>query len=140
MQINPKLRLQMLVQNGVFVVLMLALATLLAFFAREYRTERDLTQNARNTLSQQTREVLAKLGGPVKVTVYATRQDVRGDARKQVQDFLTPYQRIKADLAVTFVDPREEPKLAQAAGIRMNGESIIAYNEKSEHLTEYSEQ
>ena len=140
MQINPKLRLQMLVQNGVFVVLMLALATLLAFFAREYRTELDLTQNARNTLSQQTREVLAKLGGPVKVTVYATRQDVRGDARKQVQDFLTPYQRIKADLAVTFVDPREEPKLAQAAGIRMNGESIIAYNEKSEHLTEYSEQ
>ncbi len=130
----------MLLQNGVFVVLLIALAALIAFVAREYRAEYDLTQNARNTISRQTRDVLAKLGGPVKVTVFATRQDVRGDARKQVQDFLAPYQRIKPDLAVTFVDPREEPKLAQAAGIRVNGESVIEYNQKSEHLTEYNEQ
>jgi ABC-type uncharacterized transport system involved in gliding motility auxiliary subunit len=129
-----------MLQNGVFVVLLIALAALLAYFAREYRIEYDLTQNARNTISQQTRGMLAKLSGPVKVTVYATRQDVRGDARKQVQDFLAPYQRIKPDIAVTIVDPREEPKLAQAAGIRVNGESVIEYNQKSEHLTEYNEQ
>ena len=127
-------------QNGVFVVLLIALVTLLAYFAREYRAEYDLTQNARNTLSQQARDVLAKLGGPVRVTVYATRQDARGDARKQVQDFLTPYQRIKPGISVNFVDPREEPKLAQAAGIRVNGESVVDYNQKSEHLTDYSEQ
>ncbi len=140
MQVTAKLRTRMLMQNGVFVVLLIALATLIAFYAREYRFDYDLTQNARNTLSQQTRELLAKLGGPVKVTVYATRQDARGDARKQVQDFLAPYQRAKPDLAVTVVDPREEPKLAQAAGVRVNGESVVEYNRKSEHLTEYTEQ
>jgi ABC-type uncharacterized transport system involved in gliding motility auxiliary subunit len=43
-------------------------------------------------------------------------------------------------LTVTLVDPREEPKLAQAAGIRADGESVIEYNQKSEHLTEYNEQ
>ena len=140
MQITSKLRTRMLMQNGVFVVLLVALAALIAFFAREYRFEYDLTQNARNTLSQQTRDVLAKLGGPVKVTVFATRQDARGDARKQVQEFLAPYQRVKPDFTVTIVDPREEPKLAQAAGVRVNGESVIEYNQKSEHLTEYNEQ
>jgi ABC-type uncharacterized transport system involved in gliding motility auxiliary subunit len=140
MQYSSQLRTRLMLQNGVFVVLLIALAALLAFFAREYRIEYDLTQNARNTISQQTRGMLAKLSGPVKVTVYATRQDVRGDARKQVQDFLAPYQRIKPDIAVTIVDPREEPKLAQAAGIRVNGESVIEYNQKSEHLTEYNEQ
>jgi ABC-type uncharacterized transport system involved in gliding motility auxiliary subunit len=140
MEVTPKLRTRMLMQNGVFVVLLVALASLIAFFAREYRAEYDLTQNARNTLSQQTRDVLAKFNGPLKVTVYATRQDARGDARKQVQDFLAPYQRAKPDLAVTVVDPREEPKLAQAAGIRVNGESVVEYNQKSEHLTEYNEQ
>ncbi len=140
MQVTPKLRAQLLLQNGVFVVLLIALAALLAFVAREYRTEYDLTQNARNTISRQTRDLLAKLGGPVKVTVYATRQDARGDARKQVQDFLAPYQRIKPDISVNFVDPREEPKLAQAAGIRVNGESVVDYNQKSEHLTDYNEQ
>lgn len=140
MRVTPKLRLQLLVQNGIFVVLLIALAALLAFFAQEYRAERDITQNARNTLSQPAREMLGKLAGPVKLTVFATRQDVRGDLRKQIQDFLAPYQRIKPDINVTFVDPREEPKLAQAAGIRVNGESVIEYNQKSEHLTDYNEQ
>ena len=140
MQVTPKLRAHLLVQNGVFVVLLVALAALLAFVAREYRAEYDLTQNARNTISRQTRDVLAKLSGPVRVTVYATRQDARGDARKQVQDFLAPYQRLKPDISVNFVDPREEPKLAQAAGIRVNGEGVVEYNQKSEHLTEYNEQ
>ena len=137
MQVTSQLRTRLLVQNGIFVVLLVALAALIAFFAREYRAEYDLTQSSRNTLSQQTRDVLAKLGGPVKVTVYATRQ---AEVRKPVQEFFAPYQRAKADLAVTLVDPREDPKLAQAAGIRADGESVIEYNQKSEHLTEYNEQ
>lgn len=140
MQVTSKLRSQLLVQNGIFVVLLIALVALLAFLAQEYRAERDITQNARNTLSQPARDVLAKLTGPIKVTAFATRQDVRGDARKVIRDFLAPYQRLKPDLSVTFVDPREEPKLAQAAGIRVNGESVVEYNQRSEHLTDYNEQ
>ena len=140
MQVTSKLRSQLLVQNGIFVVLLIALVALLAFLAQEYRVERDITQNARNTLSQPARDALVKLAGPIKVTAYATRQDVRGDARKLIRDFLTPYQRLKPDLTVTFVDPREEPKIAQAAGIRVNGESVVEYNQRSEHLTDYNEQ
>ena len=140
MQVTSKLRSQLLVQNGIFVVLLIALVALLAFLAQQYRAERDITQNARNTLSQPARDTLAKLTGPIKVTAFATRQDVRGDARKLIRDFLAPYQRLKPDLTVTFVDPREEPKLAQAAGIRVNGESVVEYNQRSEHLTDYNEQ
>src|SRR6185295_15188816 len=51
-----------------------------------------------------------------------------------------PYQRIKPDISLNFVDPREEPKLVQAAGVRMNGELVVDYNQKQEHLTDYSEQ
>ena len=140
MQVTSRFRSQLLVQNGVFVVLLIALVALLAFLAQEYRIERDITQNARNTLSQPAREVLAKLKGPVKITAYAARQDVRGHTRKLIQDFFEPYRRLKPDLTVTFVDPREEPKLAQAAGIRVNGESVLEYKHRSEHLTDYSEQ
>ena len=140
MQVTSKLRLQLLVQNGVFIVLLIAFAALLAYFAREYRVERDITQNARNTLSQPTREVLAKLVGPVKITAYVTRQDARGDLRKMIRDFFALYQRGKPDITLDFIDPREEPKLVQAAGIRTNGESVIEYNQKSERLTDYNEQ
>jgi hypothetical protein len=129
-----------MVQNGVFVVLLAAFITLLAFFAHEYRFERDITQTRRNTLSQPAREALTKLDGPIRITAYATRQDARGDVRKVIGDFLTPYQRVKRDISLVYVDPREEPKLAQAEGIRVNGELVIQYNQKSEHLTDYSEQ
>jgi ABC-type uncharacterized transport system involved in gliding motility auxiliary subunit len=140
MQTNVRIRLQMLAQNGLFVVLLVALTALLAYFAQDYRLVRDVTQNGRNTLSQQAREVLGKLGEPVKITIFAAPQDVRGDLRKQLRDFFVPYQRVKADITVNFVDPREEPKLAQAAGIRVPGEGIIEYGSKKEHLTTYNEQ
>lgn len=140
MPVTTRLRLQLLVQNGIFVVLLVALAALLAYFAQEYRVVRDLTQNGRNTLSQQAREALGKLAGPVKITVYAARQETRGDLRKQLRDFFAPYQRVRPDLVLAFVDPREEPKLAQAAGIRVSGESVVEYDGKKEHLTNYNEQ
>ena len=139
MQVTPKLRTHMLIQNGVFVVLLVVFATLVAFFAREYRGDYDLTQNSRNTLSQQTRDALTKLGAPVKVTVFATRQD---EVRKPVQAFFAPYQRAKPDFTVTLVDPREEPKLAQAAGIRVDGEATVEFGGKKANLApaEYNEQ
>ncbi len=140
MQTNVRIRLQMLAQNGLFVVLLVALTALLAYFAQDYRLVRDVTQNGRNTLSQQAREVLGKLAEPVTITIFAAPQDVRGDLRKQLRDFFAPYQRVKADITVNFVDPREEPKLAQAAGIRMPGEGIIEYGNKKERLTTYNEQ
>ena len=140
MQTNTRIRLQILAQNGLFVVLLVALTALLAYFAQDYRLVRDVTQNGRNTLSQQAREVLGKLAEPVTITIFAAPQDVRGDLRKQLRDFFAPYQRVKADITVNFVDPREEPKLAQAAGIRVPGEGIVEYGNKKERLTTYNEQ
>lgn len=140
MQAGARLRLQMLVQNGLFVVLLVAFTALIAYFAQEYRLVQDITQNGRNTLSQQARDVLGKLSEPVKITIYANQQDVRGDIRKQLRGFFAPYQRVRPDITVSFVDPREEPKLAQAAGIRGPGEAIIEYGQKKEHLTNYNEQ
>ena len=61
MNITAKSRLHVLMQNGVFVALLIALTALIAYFAYENRIERDVTQNRRNTLSQPAREVLGKL-------------------------------------------------------------------------------
>jgi ABC-type uncharacterized transport system involved in gliding motility auxiliary subunit len=57
-----------------------------------------------------------------------------------VQTFLGSYQRAKKDFALTFIDPREQPQKAQAAGVRANGELVVEYNGRSEHLTSLTEQ
>jgi ABC-type uncharacterized transport system involved in gliding motility auxiliary subunit len=140
MKVNRKLRLQLLIQNGVFVVLLLALAAGIGWVTRDLKTSWDLTQGKRNTLSDAAADVLRQLKGPIHVTAYATAQDAEGDVRKTVQTFLGPFQRAKGDFKLEFIDPREQPQKAQAAGIRMNGELVVEYNGRSEHLTNLTEQ
>jgi ABC-type uncharacterized transport system involved in gliding motility auxiliary subunit len=140
MKMNRRLRLQMLMQNSVFVVLLVALVGAVLYLTKDIKVQWDLTQGKRNTLSPASAEVLGKIAGPVRITAFATRQDTEGDIRKTVQDFLAPYQRVKPDMAVVFVDPREEPQRAQEAGVRLNGELVVEYGGRKENLSNLSEQ
>jgi gliding motility-associatede transport system auxiliary component len=141
MEINRKRRWQLAAHHSLTVVLLLALAALAAYLAREYRVEYDLTRTHRNTVSAATLEVLKQFEGPIVVTAYATASDARGDnIHRQIQQFLRPYQRAKPDIALTLIDPREQPKAASAAGVRAPVELVIEYKRRTEHLTEFNEQ
>ena len=127
--------------HGLFVVLLIALVALAAYLAREYRIEHDMTRSHRNTLSSAALEVLKQLDAPVNVTAYAVAKDARGEnLHRQLQEFLRPYQRAKPDIALTLVDPREQPKAAAAAGVRAPVELVVEYQRRTEHLTEFNEQ
>ncbi|MGZ5228898.1 MAG: hypothetical protein ACXWC3_02535, partial [Burkholderiales bacterium] len=78
MQANRRLRVRLTLQSGLFLILMFALVMLLAFLAREYRKEWDVTRSARNTLAQPTLDILRQLDGPLVVTAYAVQQDASG--------------------------------------------------------------
>lgn len=141
MEASQQLRRRLLLQNGFFVVLLVAAVLLLARLAQDYRAQWDLTQNRRHTLSQATRDVLAQMKGPVTVTAYATAQDPElGDIRGLIQEFVEPFARAKPDLTLRIIDPREYPKLAAEAKVRVNGELVIAYGSRAEHLTQLNEQ
>ena len=131
MKASARRQLQMLIQNGVFAVLLVAAAVLVIWLLRDSRLQWDLTQNQRNTLSKASLDVLKKMDGPIKVTAYATTQDATGDIRGLIHDFIEPYRRAKPDVALTYVDPRERPKETQAANVRSNGELVIEYGKSS---------
>ncbi len=140
MMVNRNVRLRLALQNGVFVLLIVVLAGLLAIAAREYRTQWDVTTSGRNTLSMASIELLRKIAGPVVVTAYATPQDTRfGDLRKLIRDFMARYQRAKPDMRLDFIDPRDQPKAAAAAGVQANGELVIEYGGRRERLSQLSE-
>ena len=137
MNVNRKLRFQLLVQNGFFVVLFLALMLVLGYLASQYRYAKDITQADRNILTQGSVNILKQMKAPVNITVFATKDDANsGDNfRKGMIDFVARYQREKKDITLTFINPSEEPKLAQEAGIRNDGEVIVEYQKRSEHIT-----
>lgn len=137
MNINRKLRFQLLVQNWFFVVLFLMLVVLLGYLASEYRVAKDITQANRNILTQGSVNVLKQMKAPVNITVFATKDDAsNGDVfRKGIVDFVARYQRDKKDIKLKFVNPSEEPKLAQDAGVKVDGEVVVEYQKRVEHIT-----
>lgn len=143
MELTRQLRLRLLVQNGLFLILLVLLIMLLAYLAHEYRKEWDVTRAGRNTLSASTLEVLGQLEGPLNVTAYAVTVDASGaNVHKAIEERLRIYRRAKPDIALTFVDPREQPKLAEAAGMRTPNELVIEYRKRTERLAveEFNEQ
>ena len=141
MEITRKRRLELLVHHGLFVVLVVAAAALLAYLAREYRYEHDLTRAHRNTLSPATIEVLKQLDGPVVITAYALPRDQRGDnVHRRIEELVRPYQREKADIQLVLVDPREQPQAAAKAGVRGSIELSVEYRKRTQRLTEFNEQ
>jgi len=136
MELDRKTRFALAFHHWVFIVLLLVLAGLLLAVSRTYHASWDISQNARNSLSAGSAEFLAKLSGPVSITAYTSP---KSDIAKSVRDFLTPYQRTKPDIKLDFVDPSEQPQLARAAGIQMEGELVVEFGKRSEHLTTLNE-
>jgi ABC-type uncharacterized transport system involved in gliding motility auxiliary subunit len=137
MKINRNLRWQMLAQNWLFVLIFLILMVMLGYLAHQYRWAKDITQANRNILTQGSVNVLKQMQGPVNITVYATKDDAnRGDTfRKTMSDFIARYQREKRDFFLTFIDPSVEPKLAQEAGVKVDGETVVEFNKRVEHIS-----
>ena len=128
-------------RNMLFVLLLLGAAFALGYLATHYSIQHDITHNASNSLEPSSVEVLEQLAGPVNVTVYATEHDARlGDIRKIIRNFLSLYQRYKPDINLVFIDPEKEAGKARAAGIQLNGEMVVEYAGRNEHLTRINEQ
>jgi len=134
-------RTLLLLERIVSLLLVLAAAGALFLLAARYPAQWDVTQNALNSLEPGSVDALALLHGPVKITVYATEQDAQvGDMRKLIREFVALYQRYKPDVSLTFVDPVKEPEAMRKASIKGNGEMVVEFGGRSEHITTLNEQ
>ncbi len=136
MKINRNLRFQMLAQSWFFIILFLLLVAILGYLTHQYRYAKDVTQANRNILTQGSVNILNQMKDPVNITVYVTEDDAsRGDNfRKSMIGFIARYQREKKNVFLNFINPSKEPKLAQEANIREDGEVVVEYNKRSEHI------
>jgi ABC-type uncharacterized transport system involved in gliding motility auxiliary subunit len=134
-------RPNLLLKNIAFAALLLLAAGGLYRLAALHPLQTDFTQNALNSLEPSSVEILQQLHGPVKLTVYSTEQDVqRGDIRKLIRQFVALYQRYKPDITLEFIDPAQHPDAVRRAEIQANGEMVVEYAGRREHLTMLNEQ
>jgi ABC-type uncharacterized transport system involved in gliding motility auxiliary subunit len=132
---------RLLLSRGLFYAAVLATSIGLYLLAARFPLQSDVTQNALNSLEQGSVHILAQLDKPLDITVYAGAQDARqGDVRRLVTEFIALYQRYKTDIRLVFIDPLQQPQAVRDAGIRGNGEMVINYDGRREHLTTLNEQ
>lgn len=130
-----------LLKRTLALLLVLVAAGAMYQLAARFPVQRDVTQNALNSLEPGSVAALALLREPVQITVYATNQDAQlGDIRKVIREFVALYQRYKPDISLTFVDPLKEPEAMRKAAIRGNGEMVVEYVGRKEHISILNEQ
>jgi hypothetical protein len=97
----------------------------------------DWTQSGRHTLSHASQEVLDRMQGPVEITAYA-REDAA--LRQAVEKVVGRYQRLKTDITLHFVNPDAVPDEVRNAGVSVNGELLVRYQGRTEHVKTGTEQ
>ncbi len=136
MQITPRSRLVLRLQGWVFVVLFTAIVGLLAWLSTLYVYQADWTAGGRNTVSVDTRRLLAEMTEPVTITAYAREDEL---LRKQIKYFVGKYQRFKPDITLEFVNPDTAPERVRTEGITVDGELLVGYQGHSEHVQTLTE-
>lgn len=131
MQVTKRSRRLTRLNNVIFVALLLGVAGLLAWVSTRYNYQADWTANARHSLSPASVKLLRQAKGPITVTAFA--RDNR-ELRDHIREVIGRYQRYKADVGLGFVNPDTDPARAQAMGVTSDGEVVIDYAGRKEHL------
>jgi len=138
MLVTPKVKRQLRVQAIIFMVLFLSVIGLLGWLSTRYVYEADWTSSHRNTASPATIALLDQLDKPVVITAFVTEASTA--ARKEIARLTGLYVGHKATVSVKYIDPTVEPGLARERGVNVDGELVIEYDGRVEHLQDLNEQ
>ncbi|WP_069472344.1 GldG family protein [Candidatus Marithrix sp. Canyon 246] len=137
MEVTKRTHLQTRLQNTVFMLLLLIVIALIAWLSTRYKIEADWTINNRHTLSEASVKLLVQLKDPIKITAYASNDK---QLRAPIKDLVARYQNNKDDISLRFVDPFTSPNEVREKEIKFDGEVIIEYQNRTEHIRQVSEQ
>lgn len=139
MEVTPKTRLQVRLQNIIFVVLFLTVIGLLAWLGQRYNYEADWTATGRNTLSEATIKLLQRIPDPVEIIAFA-RESNLVPTRKNIEELISRYQKHKSDIHIRYINPDTEPDKTREYQITVDGELVVSYQNRSEHIQRLSEE
>jgi len=118
-------------QHAMFIVLLVVICILLASLSLRYSVQYDWTSSQRNTLSEESQKVVEQMNQKLQFTIFASNKE---EIRKPIQDLIERYKHYKPDIQYSFIDPDTQPALVRQSNVQINGEVIMHYDNKTEHL------
>jgi ABC-type uncharacterized transport system involved in gliding motility auxiliary subunit len=139
MDVTKKSRLQLRFQNLIFYISFLSVIGLLAYLSNKYNVEYDLTASNRHTLSNASITALQRMPEQIRIRVFVRSSDVQ-PTRKIIAEKLAQYSRVKNNINIEYINPDTNPDIIRKLGIKIDGEIIVEYQERTEHLQYLSEE
>ena len=121
--------------TSVSVLVVLGILVAINYIGKKQNKRWDLTANKQFALSDQTRNILAKLDSPLQVQVFAQEQEF-----PRYQDKLKEYTYASNKVAPEYIDPDKKPNVAKAAGVQQYGTIVFNYKGRTERVTSDNEQ
>lgn len=137
MEITRKSRFWLRAQGIASTLLFLAVIGTLAWLSTRYEHQSDWTASGRNTLTEDSRKLLAELDEPVRITAFVRDNN---PLRKSIEELVARYQRVKPDIRLEYVNPDTDPEQVRELGIGFDGELLLRYQGRSEKVQQLNEQ
>src|SRR5215471_10685502 len=109
------------------VIIALGILIAINYIGKRQNKRWDLTAAKQFSLSEQTRNILAKLDSPLDVTVYDKELNFQTQ-----RDRLQEYEYSSKQVKTTYVDPDKKPALAQQNQIQNYGTIVFNYKGRTE--------
>jgi len=120
---------------GVSILVVLGILVAINYIGSKQNKRWDLTASKQYSLSDQTRNILAKLDAPLQIQVYAKELDF-----PNYQDRLKEYEYTSKRITTEYIDPDKKPTLAKQAQIQQYGTLVFNYKGRTERVTSDGEQ
>lgn len=116
--------------------LLIAAAICIAVLSTRFGFVTDWSAGARASIAPQSRAILKQLPGPIEAVSYARSS---GNLRDEIARVIARYQRFKPDLKLSFVDPDADPAAMRKAGISVDGEVVLHWHGREQHVVQLDE-
>jgi ABC-type uncharacterized transport system involved in gliding motility auxiliary subunit len=120
---------------GVSILVVLGILVAINYIGAKQNKRWDLTANKQFSLSDQSRNVLAKLDSPLQIKVFV--QDAEFD---RYRDRLKEYEYASKQVSTEYIDPDKKPSVARQNQVQQYGTIIFDYKGRTERATSDSEQ
>jgi ABC-type uncharacterized transport system involved in gliding motility auxiliary subunit len=120
-------------------LIVLAILVAVNYIGKQQNKRWDLTENKQFSLSDQSRNVAAKLDAPVEIMGFLPAPD-QPVAVNTFRDLLQEYANVSDQISLELVDVDRNPSVAAQNEIRNYGEIVIRHKGRTERVTSSNEQ
>ncbi|MCK4423922.1 MAG: GldG family protein, partial [Candidatus Omnitrophica bacterium] len=121
----------------IYVIIVLAILVFINYLSLKHYKRWDVTRNKKYSISEQTIKVIKGLNAEISLKAFYRRGD---ELEKRFKDLLNEYNYQAPVIKYEFIDPDRNPAITQNYGVTTFGTSILEYKQKTEKITQSTEE